>query len=158
MKKTCIILMAGVLFIACDKKSGEGGGEAAASSSSLKLEKIGLQADAPEGSKVSDAMLGDGVMIQGPNLVVDIKEASEAQPATLEAAKEDAAMYKPTNVKPEKLADGWAISYENKGSMGTNYFVQVRRTIGDKTFFCSTTASNPEQKANALAACKSLRK
>ena len=56
----------------------------------------------------------------------------------------------------EKLADGWAYTFENKGDMGANYFVNVRRDIGGKPIWCETTASQPEQQTAALDFCKSL--
>ena len=65
-------------------------------------------------------------------------------------------MYSPKNPKDEKLADGWAYTFENTGGMGTNYFVNVRRDIGGKSYWCETTASTPEQQTAALDFCKSL--
>lgn len=121
---------------------------------SVSIEKLGLKATLPAGAKVGDGPVGDGVMIQGPNLVVTIEQASAAQ--TLEEAKGDADMYTPQNLKEEALADGWMLVFENTGGMGTNYWVQSQRTIGGKTYACGTTASNAEQQANAAAVCKSL--
>jgi hypothetical protein len=158
MKKIGFVLLACFLAVACDDKKGDAsGGGGGGGTTTVTLPKVGLKADVPEGSKVSDSIVGEGNMIQGPNLVVDIAPASDTTPKTLAEAKEEADMYTPKNPKEEKLADGFAFSFENTGSMGTNYFVNVRREIGGKAFWCTTTASNPEQKANALAACKSLK-
>jgi hypothetical protein len=137
---------------ACGKDSSGGGATEA-----VTLDKLGLQADLPKGATVGDGILGDGVLIQGADLVVSVEEASNTRPATVEAAKEEADMYSPKSLETESLADGWALTFENTGSMGTNYFVQVRRDIGGKTYWCDTTASRPAQKTNALAVCKSLR-
>ena len=95
-------------------------------------------------------------MITAPGLVVTVQAPGSLSPESLEAAKEDAQMYSPTNVREETLADGFALTYENTGGMGTNYFVVVRRTLGDKTVMCETTAVSAEQQASALEACKSI--
>ena len=157
MWKVSIIFVAALSLVACSK-SGDAGGSGGGEAKALTLAKLNnLKVDAPDGSQVSDAPIGKGVMIQGPNLVVTIEEASDTTPKDLKSAKEDADMYSPKNLKEEKLADGWALTYENKGGMGTNFFVNVRREIGGKPYWCTTTCSNPDQKANALAACKSLK-
>jgi hypothetical protein len=138
-------------------KATGGGGSAKAAAGPLKITKLGLEADAPGGSKVGDGPLGDGAMIQGPGIVVAIEEAGEMSSATLAEAKEDADMYSPKNMKEEKLDDGWLLTFENTGGMGTNYWVKSRRTIGGKAYTCDTTASDATQQKNAVAACKSLR-
>jgi len=157
MKSLGIFLTICVLAVGCSKKEGGGGGGSSGGSSTLELTKLGLKADVPEGSKAGDSIVGEGVMIQGPNLVVDIEIASDMKPKTVEEAKGEADMYSPKNIQTEKLADGWLLTFENEGGMGKNYFVQARREIGGKTYWCSTTSSNPEQKANAVKACKSLK-
>ncbi|MCA9688900.1 MAG: hypothetical protein R3A51_17980 [Nannocystaceae bacterium] len=142
-----------------DEKAADGGDakEAAAGPSTIELGSLPLKADVPAGAKADKAIVGDGVMIQGPGLVVTIEEASDTRPKTLDDAKKDAEMYTPQNWKQEELADGWAVSFENTGGMGTNYFVEVRRDIGGKAYWCETTASQPEQQTNALNVCKSLK-
>ena len=124
----------------------------------LDLPKLGLKADAPAGTTVSDGIGGTGAMVMGDNLVVNVDPASDTGPKTLDEAKKDAEMYGPKNIKEEKLADGYALAFENEGSMGKNYHVSVRRDIGGKPFTCSTMQSTPDQQANALAFCKSLSK
>ena len=120
------------------------------------IAKLGIKAALPAGAKIGDGVVGDGGMIQAPDLVVGIDAASDMQPKTLDAAKEDADMYSPKNLQGEALPDGFALTFENEGGMGKNYFVNVRREISGKAYWCSTTASNPAQQANALAVCKSL--
>lgn len=122
----------------------------------VELTKLGLKMDAPAGSTAGDGIVG-GIMVQGPGLVVNIDIASDSRPKTVEDAQKEADMYSPKNIKTEKLADGWALTFENTGSMGASYFVNVRRDIGGKSYWCETTASQPEQQTNALAACKSLK-
>ena len=77
---------------------------------------------------------------------------------TVAEAKEEADMFSPKNFKSEELADGWVVTYENEGGMGTNYFLKVRRDIGGAAYTCDTTASKAGQRDRALAICKSLSK
>lgn len=139
---------------AADGAAADGG--AAAAGGPVDLSKLGLKADVPAGTNVGDAIVGEGVMVQGPDLVATVELASDTRPKTEEDAKKDADMYTPKNLVTEKLEDGWAMTFDNEGGMGANYFVQVRRDIGGKTYWCETTASKPEQQAAALAFCKSL--
>ncbi len=144
-----------------DAKGGDAkadGGAAAGGDGEVELEKLGLKAKAPAGSSVGDAIVGEGVMIQGPDLVVTVEVASDSRPKTEEAAKKDVDIYTPKNLVTEKLEDGWSLTFDNEGGMGANFFVQVRRDIDGKSYWCETTASKPEQQANALAFCKSLAK
>lgn len=135
-----------------DKKADAKKEEAAGD---LALPKTALKGTAPAGSTVSDMMGSD--MVRGPGLVATVK-AVDGDAVTIEKAKEDADMYSPENMKEEKLDDGFVLSFTNKGGMGTNYWVQAFRTIGDKQFECSTTASEEAQQTNAIAFCKSLKK
>ena len=133
------------------KKPSKGSGP-----ETVAIEKLGIKVTVPQGSTVGDGVGGDGVMIQGPDLVVMIELATDMTAATIDAAKEEADMYSPKNLESETLADGWVVTFDNTGGMGTNYFVNVRRELGGKAYWCTTTSSTPEQKANAIAACKSL--
>jgi len=128
----------------------------AASTTLVSLAKFGLKTDAPAGSTVGPALIGDGLMIEGPDLIVTIEPAKN-RPKTLVEAKKDAAMFTPANLLAETLPDGWSLAFENTGAAGTNYFVRARREIGKKPYWCDTTASNPAQQSNALRACKGLR-
>jgi hypothetical protein len=149
--KTLLAALPLALLIACS-----GGG--AAKTSALDLPKLGLKADAPEGSTVNDAIMGTGHMVMGPGLVANVAEASDSQPKTIEDAKKEAEMFTPKNLKEEKLADGWVVTFDNEGGMGKNFFAQVRRDIGGKAIWCETTASQVEQQTNAVNFCKSLKK
>ncbi|MCX4240983.1 hypothetical protein [Paraliomyxa miuraensis] len=136
--------------------AADGGGEPAAAGP-VELAKLGLKGDAPAGTNVSDAIVGEGQMVQGPNLMLTVEEASDTRPKTEEDATKEADMYTPKNLKTEKLEDGWAMTFDNEGSMGANFFVQVRREIGGKAYWCETTASSAEQQTAALDFCKSLK-
>lgn len=145
-----------------DAKAGEAkadeakaGGEPAAAGG-LAIDKLKLKADAPEGTTVGDG-IGEGVMVQGPGLVAMVEVASDTRPKTEDDAKKDADMYSPKNLQSEKLADGWVVTFDNEGSAGKNFFVNVRRDIGGKAYWCETTAPSEEQAANAVAFCKSLK-
>jgi hypothetical protein len=142
-----------VVTIGCSK-SGDSGDKPAP----LTLAKLGLQAEAPAGSNVGDGIMGDGLLIQGEDLVVSVELASAKRSKTIKEDQADTSMYSPINVKTENLTDGWIHSFENKGPMGTNYFVHARREISGKTYWCETTSSSPEQRQNALNFCKSLKK
>ena len=110
----------------------------------------------PAGASATDG-ISSGYMIMGPGVVVAVELASDSRPKTLDDAKKEADMYTPKNLKDEKLADGWALTYDNDGGMGKNYFVNVRREIGGKAVWCETTSSSVDQQANALKACKSIK-
>jgi hypothetical protein len=148
-------------FSACKKKD-EGSSssgkttEAAKPAGPTKLPKLGLQIDVPGKVEVGDAIMGEGQMLQGPGIGAMQIEIAKT-PQTLDEAKSDADLYSPKNLKDETLADGWALTFENKGGAGTNYWVSVRRDIGGKTYNCTTTGVDPGQAAAVLAACKTLR-
>jgi len=151
------IITFATLGTACKGKKDEaaGGGGAAAKSEEApkksgptKLDKLGLQLDVPGEVTVGAGIGGDGAMLQ----------ASSVGAMSLDQAKSDAGMYTPKNLKAETLPDGWTLTYDNTGSAGANYFVQVRRDIGGKSYLCQTTTDTAERAQTVLAACKSLRK
>lgn len=164
------MIRASILFLAvaslatttaCKKKDGDGGsaGKSAESAKAgpTKLPKLGLSIDVPGEVTLGDAVMGDGHMLTGEDVGAMQVEVAE-KPQTLDEAKSDADMYSPKNLKADKLADGWAISFDNTGSAGANYFVEVQREIGGKTYKCSTTQGDKDRAAAVLAACKTLKK
>lgn len=165
MIRASIFALALITFTGCDKKKEEGGGATAskgtetapkAPAGPTKLPKLALSIDVPGSVEVGDAIMGEGHMLQGSGIgAMQIEIASKAQ--TLDEAKSDADMYSPKNLKAETLPDGWALTFENTGSAGKNYFVQVRRDIGGKTYNCSTTGGEAKQAEAVLTACKSLK-
>jgi hypothetical protein len=163
MTRISVLFIATALFAGC-KKDDKGGaapsGKAteskAAPAGPTKLPKLGLSIDVPGKVDVGDAIMGEGHMLQGAGVGALTVEIA-AKPQTLDEAKSDAEMYSPKNLEDETLADGWALTFDNTGSMGKNFFVQVRRDIGGKTYTCSTTGSDAGQAAAVLAACKTLR-
>jgi hypothetical protein len=160
MTRISILFIAVALVAGCKKK--EDGGTAAGKATeakpaaATKLPKLGLSIDAPGTVDVGDAIMGEGNMLTGAGVGAMTVEIAE-KPQTLEEAKSDAELYSPKNQKEEKLADGWVLTFENTGSMGKNFFVQVRRDIGGKTYNCSTTGGDAKQAAAVVTACKTLR-
>ncbi len=152
MLRTYALALAFVSVVGCSK----GGGGSDKPAGPTKLPKLALQLDVPGSVEVSDSIGGDGHMLMGAGIGAMSVDTMK-EPQTLEQAKSDADMYSPKNLKEEKLADGWTLTFENTGSMGKNYFVQVRRDIDGKSYSCSTTS--PDERAQkVLAACKTLRK
>lgn len=131
--------------------------EKPAAAGPLKIEALGLSIDAPAGTKISE--MAGSQMLQGPGLVVSVSEAgslvAESMAAEVEEAKD---MYSATDVTQEEVEGGWHVTFQNKGGMGTNYWVNSHLTIDGKVYTCGTTASNKAQQDAALAACKTLKK
>lgn len=150
-------------FTACSKKSDSGGTGAAKTAEksgggggSTKLPKLGLEV-AVSGAEVSDGIGGDGQMLMGGDIGAMTVELDK-DPATDATVKDDADLFNAKNFKPEKLADGFGATYENTGSMGSNYFINYHRTIDGKQYHCSSMVSNADQQKAVTAACKSLKK
>ncbi len=156
MVRISIVFVAALAALGCSKKDGGGSGAGDGKPATLKLDKLGLQIDVPGEATVDKAIMGEGNMVTGSG--VGALTVEVAKPQTMEEAKSDADMFTPKNLKADKLADGWALSFENKGGMGTNYFVDVRREIDGKSYKCSTTGGEASQAAAVLVACKTLRK
>ena len=161
MYRMLIVCCAIALALGCskgeDKKKGEGEKpKKPAPAAGVDLGHLGLTGDAPAGTKARK--MGKSVMVQGTDLVVTVGIAGSFDAADIAAATKEAKSNKATNIKSTKLADGFLVTYENKGSAGTNYWVEARRKIGGKDYACKTTASKPAQQANAAKFCKSLKK
>jgi hypothetical protein len=160
MHRFSIVMMISLVAAACGKggdgssaKSAEG-----AKAAPTKLPALGLQIDLPGEVTVDKGMGGDdSVMVTGSEIGAMTIEASKT-PQSLDDAKSDAKMYTPKNLKADALADGWAVTYENTGGAGANFFVQVRRDLGGKTYACSSTGGDADRAKAVLAACKTLRK
>ena len=154
-----LALVLSVPFVACKKGGGEpagSGGGGGAAMADLALGDLGLTISAPAGA--SARKIAGTMMVRASTFVVNVKKAGASFPATAEAAKAEAgSTYSAQNVGSAALDDGWAIWFTNSGGAGTNYWVQVRRTIGGAAYSCETTVSAESQQKAALAACKSLR-
>jgi hypothetical protein len=115
--------------------------------------ELGIVATLPAGASMSDAVMGEGKMIRGNDLVVTVEKVEEAMSLedTLEEAKD---LYSGTDIETEELDNGWAMTFLNKD--GENFWVKSYRNIAGKHISCSTLAIREEQQKNALAVCKSL--
>lgn len=132
---------------------------AAAQAKEVSLPAVGLRGELV--GETENPILGESkpMMVMAAFFAASVDEAKPTNPKTVkEAEKEAKATFNATNLKSETLSDGWALTSENTGSAGKNYFVSVRRDIGGKAYVCETAQSTPEQQAKALAFCKSLRK
>jgi hypothetical protein len=133
----------------------------AASSTAIgpkKLDKLGLQIDVPGEAIVGDGIGANSAMVNSTAIGgVTIEEADSSTPKTLKAAKSDAQMFKPSNVQGDQLPDGYWLTFQNTGSMGTNYWVKTVHKIGKKTYTCEGVPDTADKAAAALAACKTLR-
>lgn len=155
---------------ACSKSSGEGSASAGGGGGTAKKEeakagpkviaitKLGLKGTAP--GEQEDPLIGDGdpIMINAAFFSVTVAAAKETDAKTVDDGREEAKIFNPKNEKKEALTDGWALTFENTGSAGANYFVKVRREIGGKGYLCETMQGTEEQQKKALAFCKSLSK
>jgi hypothetical protein len=144
-------------------KKEQGAGDtkpAAATTKEQKIDKLGLKFDY-DASKSDGANLTDmagSVMVMLANVTLTVTPAKADSPKTIDAAKKEAELFDPKNIKDEKLADGWLITFDNTGSLGANYFLVMRREIDGKAYKCETTANSVEQRDEAIKICKSLKK
>jgi hypothetical protein len=176
MKTTLLVaaLAALTTVAACkkdDKDAGGGSGKAKetdqeakepakAKGSAQAIDAFGLAFDGPSDVQINDMTMGSAktYMVMGTGLVFSVAEPSDISPKTLEEAVEASKIYDGATItKQEKTADGYHLEFNNKGSMGANYFVEIRRTIGEKPYVCSTTAPDAAMASAAVAACQSLR-
>jgi len=148
MKKFSILLAA---ITACSSSKA-----ADTKAAPTKLGKLDLSIDVPGEVHVGDAVMGEGNMIQG-EAVGAMQVETMKTPKSLDEEKSDADAFSPKNLKTETLPDGWVITFDNKGSMGANYFVTVRRDIAGKPYKCWATTGDAAQAKAVLAACKTLR-
>jgi hypothetical protein len=156
-----------LLATACSKSESKdkGSGKATESKSESKekaapkagtIEQLKLAYDGPAG-EVSDMSMGGDPdwMVMADGLVFTVGTPKEAK--TFEQAIEDAELYSPTFTVKEKTADGYHLEFNNTGSMGANYFVEIQRSIGGTTYRCATTQPDAAGAAAAVKACQSLR-
>jgi hypothetical protein len=102
-----------------------------------------------------DRVMGEQYVVKGPKGAVFLEQVK--QPVRIAEAKSDADGVSAKNYKQDKLTDGYAITYDNVGAAGANYFVEVQRTIDKKVYRCSTIARSSDEQQAVLAACKTLR-
>ena len=147
----CSLLVAAISM----PSSGCRSNSKSAASAFTTLPKTGLKIEVGGDVHVGEAIGGEGDRVSSDELG-GISVTLAAKPKTLDAEKHDASLFTPNELKAEPLPDGWALTFNNSGSMGANYFVTVRRDLGGKSFECGSIARTAEQGRHALAACKSL--
>lgn len=122
-----------------------------------KISKLGLRFQGPIKMKQSEA--NGQVELSNDEIHVNVGPTTDFSVKTFEEAKLSKNDYNPTNVvKEDKLEDGWNIQFQNKGAMGDNYFVWVRRTFGKTSYQCEATVTTAEQAAKIEKICLSLAK
>ena len=122
----------------------------------IKLPDLGLQLDLAGDVRVDKAYDAVGHQLDlgdVGSLEVVLMDAEQ----TLEEFKAKAES-EPKNPTEEKLADGWAMTSENNSATKKLYIVDARRKIDGKFYKCNAYVKTPEKAAEALSACKSLRK
>ena len=171
--KRRILLMALLSLGACKKDEAKSEETSAAKAADSKapakekkaaqapytIAKFGLKIDMP--GETDPMEMGDSVLLRSsdPVIAITIDVPSEFSPADLAAAEKDAKeTYSGMAFQKGEMEGGWWLTFENKGGMGTNYWVNYRTTIDGKAYSCAATAHNKEQQAASLAACKTLRK
>ena len=133
------------------------GGGGAKGGGTVELTKFGIKASAPGETEAPQLMdSGDRVLVMASGFTVGVAEAKKTDPKKVKDAQDAAKDFNPKGMKTETLPDGWALTYTNTGSAGTNYWVTVRREIGGKGYLCETTQNTLEQQNLSLAFCKSL--
>jgi len=121
----------------------------------VEIPGLGLKVDAPPGAGTS--RIGDATTISAPGFAISVKAPGEWDADNLAEAETEATnTYSAENIQGETLEDGWALSFTNEGSVGTNYWVWVRRTIGETEVWCSVTAPEEAVQTSGLAACKAI--
>jgi hypothetical protein len=130
---------------------------AAGSATSVTLAKLdNLKATAPAGSTVGDNVADGSLVIESAGLTMQVAAATADFPKTADDAKKQATDDRPsaTGFADEKLADGYILTYENKGS----FFTQGLRTIDGKSYSCFARSPDAATQKVAVDACKSLSK
>lgn len=121
-----------------------------------KIEQIGLTATLPPNAQIMK--MGDSAMVSADGMALTLKVAKDTDPKTVEQGKDGALLGdKGRNLKADKIADGWIVTWENTGSMGDNYWLSMRREIAGKGYMCETMLSNDAQRKAAIDVCNSLK-
>jgi hypothetical protein len=175
-----IIIIAALTVAACGKgdkgdKGGKGGtadkGKAApAAPAWIKVEKLGVQLEAPGDAKANPGA-GDSFMIQSDSASDCTVMLSKESPDMMEPFDKVLGQIKDAKMgngklkamkKEEQGADGgWKIEWEAEGSMDpkeTTYGVDYRVMIDGAAYGCARKTNTPEGQACVAKACASLKK
>ena len=156
MKYTVTFLSLAIALGACSKKDGDGEGGGGDSATITLADLDGLKIDVQKGTEPSK--LGSSVMIMSISESFTVDVASDSTPQTLDDAKKQATeLYNAKDIEEVKVEGGWGITFANKGSMGENYWLNMRREINGKAYWCSTSVGHKTLRDGAVRACKTLR-
>ncbi len=123
-----------------------------------KISKLGLRFQGPLKMKQRESD-GQVTLSNDAGIEVHVGPTTDFSVKTFEEARLAKNDYSPTTVTKEvKLEDGWNIQFQNKGAMGDNYFVWVRRVFEKKAYQCESTLTTAEQAAVVEKICLSLAK
>lgn len=158
---------------AADKKGGDAkGGDAKAAAGPakkawLKLDKYGIQIEAPEGAKAEDGA-GTSLMIMSPDGSCTIM-LSKKDDMTLMSSYDDTIAEiekgqmgkKKEMIKNEKTDDSnWVIHYTKESMTDpakTQHGVDVRKKVGDAEYSCGRIQDDEADAKCVLEACQSLK-
>jgi hypothetical protein len=157
-----------------DKKGGDAkGGDAKAAAAApakkafLKVEKMGVQIEVPEGSTIMDGA-GTSVMISDANggctVMLSKKDDMsffQTYDATIADIEKGQMGKKKEMIKNEKTDDSnWTIYYTKESMTDpakTQYAVDVRKKVGDAEFSCARIEDAEADAKCVLDACLSLK-
>ncbi len=123
----------------------------------LPLPQLDLRVDAPRDAEVREALVGEGLTIHAEELNVRVELSGPQTPATLAEARAEAQLFAPTELRETRLSDGWILTFESETAMGPSYWVQLRRDVGGRAIWCTSTSSSEARQLAALDLCSSLR-
>jgi hypothetical protein len=124
-----------------------------------RIDKLGVKFEGPKMDLKENKSGGQWSATGEGGVSFTVGVATEFASKTFEEAKAAKSDFAPEHVsKEEKTDDGWNIQFQNKGAIGENFFVWIRRTIAGKQIQCETTVSTVEQAAKVEKICLSLQK
>jgi hypothetical protein len=124
----------------------------------VAIPTLKLKVEAPADTTVEANPNHDYVEVDASKFAFTVRAATASTDTKVEDAQGHILM-KPTNVKTEKLSDGWVLSYEiSDVGNKVRYMFTSYRTIGGSGFVCEGGDNAAATVKLALAACKSLHK
>lgn len=171
MKTLTTMFCAALLVAACGKaaKKSETKSETTATApaakpaatASKRLLDLPLQADLGPSWKMEpekvDPSGGVELSTQTGNLMIVRDGMNGLKKTTLEDTKADMAKESPPaeDVKEEKLADGWVLSYKVPGLLPQH--AVIVREIAGQAYRCVVTTEQPDEQKAAIDVCKGMK-
>ncbi len=140
-------------------KRANAAAQAGGSTSATKIAKLGVELDMPGESMVSDGITDSSQMVSSAATgTLIVSEVSPDHKQTLKVSKSNAKeLYSGKNIKEGTVPGGYWLTFENKGSLGANYYAEAQIEVGKKTYRCEVMASDEAHQTAARDACKTLR-